>query len=102
MTNKKERPRPELHDLKCEPASFQAMKKGLKRFELRRGDRDFQTGDVLTLREYDDGALRGDWLVVCVSYVIRHGDGPLGEMLAPGHVAMGVGPIPRSHRPRSV
>ena len=41
------------HELKTWPAFFQPLVDHKKWFELRRLDRAFQVGDVLTLREYD-------------------------------------------------
>lgn len=40
------------HDLKSWPAHFRPALEGLKTFEIRRNDRDFQPGDSVTLREY--------------------------------------------------
>jgi hypothetical protein len=43
-----------VHELKCWPEFFQAIKSGHKRHDLRRADdRDFRVGDRLLLREYD-------------------------------------------------
>lgn len=40
------------HDLKCYPPYFEAVDSGVKMFECRYNDRDFQVGDELLLREY--------------------------------------------------
>lgn len=41
------------HQLKTHPTPFQAVWDGLKLFEFRENDRNFKTGDILTLLEYD-------------------------------------------------
>ena len=41
------------HDLKCDPVPFAAVASGQKLSELRFNDRDFQSGDTVTLREWD-------------------------------------------------
>lgn len=46
------------HELKTLPVYFDAVKRGDKTFEVRKNDRDFQTGDVLILKEYDPAMVR--------------------------------------------
>lgn len=41
------------HELKTDPEPFNALWLGLKRYEVRRNDRDYHEGDWLVLREYD-------------------------------------------------
>ncbi len=43
-----------VHELKTWPQQFAAVNAGIKRWELRRNDRDFETGDLLYLREYNN------------------------------------------------
>lgn len=47
----------QLHELKCYPQYFQAVKDRRKNFEVRKNDRDFKVGDFLWLREYDGDKL---------------------------------------------
>ncbi len=42
-----------VHQLKTWPKYFQAVKSGMKNFEIRKNDRDFKVGDFLELSEYD-------------------------------------------------
>ena len=61
------------HELKCYPIPFQAVVEGLKTFEWRRNDRDFCCGDLLELREYEQGYVyqyTGRKITVKVIYVI--------------------------------
>jgi hypothetical protein len=48
-----------VHELKCWPVSFAAMRDGSKRFEYRKDDRCYQVGDALWVREWQP-ALGGD------------------------------------------
>lgn len=45
------------HELKCRPEFFYRLSIGQKTFEIRKNDRDYQVGDILILREWneDDG-----------------------------------------------
>jgi Domain of unknown function (DUF3850) len=43
------------HELKTWPAYFDAVKRGEKKFEVRRDDRGFQKGDVLILQRTYNG-----------------------------------------------
>lgn len=42
-----------VHHLKTWPEYFEAIIRGIKPFEFRLNDRDYQVGDFLDLEEYD-------------------------------------------------
>lgn len=60
------------HYLKTWTEPFQAMKSGLKPYELRLNDRDYKVGDTLILAEYlpHDGSFTGDRLKKIVTYIL--------------------------------
>ncbi len=68
-----------LHELKCWPGYFEAIKSGAKNFEVRRDDRRFAVGDALLLREWDPDtqSYSGRELSRWVTYVM-HGMGQVG------------------------
>jgi hypothetical protein len=80
-----------VHDLKCWPAFFEPIYDGDKMFEVRKNDRGFQTGDLLTLREWDpernyrSGAYTDRTLNMVISYVLSGFDG-----IENGYVVMGL------------
>ncbi len=41
-----------IHELKCWPPYYYFIYQGIKTFELRNNDRNFQTGDMIVLKEY--------------------------------------------------
>jgi ParB family chromosome partitioning protein len=47
------------HDLKCETEYYQAVEEGLKNFELRKNDRDYQVHDIINLHEIVRGVKTG-------------------------------------------
>lgn len=63
------------HSLKCRKEYFERVLNGSKTFEIRRNDRDFQTGDTLILRETIDNAETGRHLKCSVSYVLTSFEG---------------------------
>lgn len=84
-----------LHELKVVQPFYNALKQGIKNFEVRRDDREpaFAVGDVLRLREWEgfwggsevdehglrrDGGYTGADVRRCVTYILRHVDFPEG------------------------
>lgn len=49
----------QIHELKISPKYFEDVKSGKKRFEIRKDDRDYKVGDLITLREYENGQYTG-------------------------------------------
>lgn len=44
-----------IHELKLDDEYFNDVRDGIKTFEIRKNDRDFQAGDLLALSRYKDG-----------------------------------------------
>ena len=73
-----------VHDLKCWPEPFAALRDGRKKFEVRVDDRGFAVGDTLLLHEWDPAAdkryseekgeyTQRDPLRVFVTYILHGG-----------------------------
>lgn len=79
------------HELKTWPLQFDAVNDNRKKVELRKADRDFMTGDVLVLKEWEPrtGEYTGRQCSRTVTHVLR-GEGLFG--LAEGYVAMSLRP----------
>lgn len=81
-----------IHRLKTWPGPFQATKHGLKPFEFRKNDRNFASGDILILDEWDPIGQKythDDPIVRAVTYILDEGFG-----LPAGHVVMGLESFP--------
>jgi hypothetical protein len=61
------------HYLKTETEYYQAVEKGIKKFELRKNDRNFQVYDVLYLEETVNGVYTGRKLPPMEIKYILHG-----------------------------
>lgn len=61
------------HDLRSWPDYFEPIFDGKKSFELRLNDRNFQVGDLLRLREYNDrnGTYTGREVTKRVTYILQ-------------------------------
>jgi len=77
------------HDLKTHPAPFQDVWDGLKTFEFRKNDRDYQLWDTLILREYypDTNRFTGRAVKVYISHLIA---GPSEFGIPDGYVCMSI------------
>ena len=69
------------HDLKCWPEPFKEAIEGRKRYEVRKFDRDFKTGDTVTLHEFDpvSGNYSGRSAGWVIGYVTKPGEWLLPE-----------------------
>ena len=61
------------HYLKCETEYYHAVKIELKKFEIRKNDRNFQVGDLITLKEVINGIETGNMLPSLEIKYILHG-----------------------------
>lgn len=75
------------HELRTWPEYFQAVRDGLKTFEVRKNDRFFQVGDILLLREYEPepDKYTGRQLKAIITYILDDFPG-----LSSGWVVMGM------------
>lgn len=58
-----------IHELKILPEYYDAVRCGDKRFEIRKNDRDFHSGDILRLKEWDEKEYTGEEIDALVRYV---------------------------------
>ena len=76
-----------IHELKILPEYYDAVRFGDKRFEIRKNDRDYHTGDILRLKEWDGKQYTGEELDAVVRY-IYHGIDEYG--LAEGYCVLSI------------
>lgn len=65
------------HQLKINPQYFRDLTLGLKKFEVRKNDRNYQERDILILNEFDPstGKYTGNFVVRKVDYILQNVDG---------------------------
>lgn len=62
-----------IHELKISPKYFEDVCFGIKSFEIRKDDRDYKVGDLITLREYENGQYTGREIQkIPIRYILRH------------------------------
>lgn len=76
-----------IHDLKIWPEYFEAVRIGLKNFEIRKNDRGFQIGETLRLREYNPNTeeFSGKSIERVITYIV---EGP--PFMAEGWAVLGM------------
>ena len=68
-----------IHELKILPEYYDAVRCGDRRFEIRKNDRDYHTGDILRLKEWDGEKYTGEELDALVRYVLYDWTGGLQD-----------------------
>jgi hypothetical protein len=74
------------HELKTWPIFFSPLRNGVKTFDIRKNDRDFQVGDRVIFNEYDQTNDRFTGRIVTrhITYIMQGGQMGLPE----GYVIM--------------
>ena len=91
--------RPKVHDKKLINPYFTDVWNGIKTFELRKNDCDYQEGDYLLLREYIPNAenlsraYTGRTIMTQITYVLSSYEG-----IANGYCILGIQILGTSHR----
>jgi hypothetical protein len=63
----------QIHELKTKPEYFEAVRKRQKHFELRKDDRGYDVGDLVRLKEYEDGDYTGrEAGLYVITYILRN------------------------------
>lgn len=62
----------EEHQLKILPKYFKQVKSNRKKFEVRKNDRDFQTGDFVSLNEFnpEKNSYSGNQIDIKITYLL--------------------------------
>lgn len=66
---------PKIHELKIAPKYFEKVLSKEKTFEFRYNDRNYQVGDILNLKEYDNGTYTGRETNVEITYILQEFEG---------------------------
>ena len=67
------------HELKLLPQYYEDVALGIKTFELRKNDRNFQVGDELILKEWDGEKYTGREVTRYVNYILYDWTGGLQD-----------------------
>lgn len=77
------------HELKTWPKFFRPLTNFSKKFEVRKNDRDFKTGDVLVLKEWDPTTEKySDRYVIAEVTFIMYSNSVLGQGIGDGYCVM--------------
>lgn len=65
--------RNKLHELKILPEYFNEVDSQNKHFEIRKDDRDYQVGDFILLKEFENGSYTGrETGCFKITYILRN------------------------------
>lgn len=73
-----------VHNLKIKPEYFKDIVRGVKKFEVRKNDRNFKVNDLIVLEEFDSKGYTGKYINAEITYVL---DNP--EYCKNGYVVFG-------------
>lgn len=59
---------------KCLPEYYQAVRKRIKTFEIRKDDSDYEVGDILELYEWDGEKYTGHKIARQITYILRNAE----------------------------
>ena len=59
------------HAIKILPLYYKAVIAGMKNFEIRINDRNYQVGDTVRMEEYDGEEYTGRYCTVVITYVLK-------------------------------
>ena len=79
------KPTKRTHKLKTVNPFFEQARDGLKNFEVRFDDRDFNVGDIIILQQYRYEKYTGEEITRTIKYILRRFKG-----LQTGYVVLGL------------
>lgn len=80
-----------IHRVKCYQRFFKLTESGIKPFEVRRNDRDYQVGDLLELSETVEGSPTGRMMLFEIISILTSADFPDG--IKEEFAVLGIKPI---------
>ena len=60
------------HEIKIRPEYYKAVIAGMKTFEIRLDDRNYEVGDEVRLMEWDEEGFTGRYCTVTITYVLKN------------------------------
>ena len=73
-----------VHNLKIKPQYFWDIVCDIKTFEVRKNDRNFEVGDIITLRKFENDKFTGKSINVEIIYILND-----KEYCKEGYVVLG-------------